>query len=175
MKKIISMIVLFVMLAMVVTTVANAATNSSLADDLYSVGSKYGMTSADKLKIERYLADNPVTNDQANTVLAKAQEAAKVMDDAGVKDIKSLSDEQKSKIQTLANDAASTVGLTLSFKSGAVEIYKDGKLLDTVTSTNGKLVYTGNSINVVAIVISAVAVVALATTTCVVRKKIVNA
>jgi hypothetical protein len=173
MKKIISMVVLFVVIAMVATTVVNATTNSTLADELYKIGSKYGITSADKVKIERYLADNPVTDEEANTVVAKAEEAAKVMDDAGVTDVKSLSAEQKSKVESLANEAASAVGVTLNFKSGAVEVYKDGKLIETVTSVDGKLAYTGNSVNV-ALVVSSIAVVALATTL-VVRKKIVNA
>ena len=173
MKKLISIAILFVMVAMLATTMVSAATSSTLANDLYALGAKYGLTSADKVKIERYLADNPVTDAQANQVMAKAQEAVAIMENAGVTDVKSLTAEQKNQLKSVANEAASVVGLTLTYKSGSVEIYKDGKLVETVTSSNGKLAYTGNNVNLV-LVVSSVAVVALATGF-VVRKKFANA
>ena len=77
MKKLISIAILFIMVAMLATTIVNAATSSTLADELYALGSKYGMTSQDKVKIERYLADDPVTDAQANQVMEKAKEALK--------------------------------------------------------------------------------------------------
>ncbi len=173
MKKLISIALLFVMVAMLATTAVNATTNSTLADELYALGSKYGMTSAEKVKIERYLADYPVTDDQANQVMAKANEAASIMESAGVTDYNQLTAEQKAQLKTIANETASILGLTLTFKNGTVEIYKDGKLIETVTATNGKLAYTGNTTNLI-LVVSSVAVVALATGF-VVRKKFANA
>lgn len=173
MKKLISIAILFIMVAMLATTIVNAAINSTLADELYALGSKYGMTSQDKVKIERYLADNPVTDAQANQVMEKAKEAVKIMEEAGTTDVSKLTTEQKNKLKTLANEAASIVGLTLTFKSGTVEIYKDGKLIEVLGSENGKLAYTGNNVNVV-LVVSSVAVVALAAVI-VARKKFANA
>lgn len=173
MKKLISIAILFIMVAMLATTIVNAATNSTLADELYALGSKYGMTSQDKVKIERYLADNPVTDAQANQVMEKANEAVKIMEEAGTTDVSKPTTEQKNKLKTLANEAASIVGLTLTFKSGTVEIYKDGKLIEVLGSENGKLAYTGNNVNVV-LVVSSVAVVALAAVI-VARKKFANA
>ena len=79
MKKILTLAITFVMIVMVAVT-ANATTSSELAETLYQKGSKYGMTSADKVKIERYLADNPVTDEEANAIVAKADEAVKVID-----------------------------------------------------------------------------------------------
>ena len=174
MKKLLSIAIVFVMVAVLATTAVNAATSSTLANDLYTIGSKYGMSSADKVKIERYLADNAVTDDQANKVLAKANEAAKIMDEAGVKNYKDLTADKKNELKTIANEAASVLGLTLTFKSGNVEVYKDGKLIETLgVSNNGKLVYTGNNTNVI-LVVSSVAVVALAAGF-IARKKIANA
>ena len=37
------------------------------------------MTSADKVKIERYLKENPVTDAQANEILTKADEAIRLI------------------------------------------------------------------------------------------------
>lgn len=158
MKKILTLAITFVMIVMVAAT-ANATTSTELAETLYQKGSKYGMTSADKVKIERYLADNPVTEEEANAIVAKADEAVKVMEDAGAKSYSELTSAQKSQLKTIANDAASIIGLTLKFSVGKVEIFKDGKLIETITSSNGKLAYTGN--NTAVVVASSLAIIAL--------------
>ena len=173
MKKTLVITILFVMVALLATTVVNATSSSELADTLYNLGSKYGMTSADKVKIGRYLADNPVTDDEANQIVAKAEEAVAIMEEAGVTDITKLSTAQKNQLKTIANEAASIVGITISIKAGVVEFYKDGKLIETATLNNGKLAYTGNSTNVV-LVVSSIAIVALATGI-VAKKKLANA
>lgn len=163
MKKLLTVLTLCVMLLMVVAPFVNAATTDTLADDLYAKLSAYGMTEADKVKVERYLADNPVTEEQANSILAKADEAIAVMDAEGTKDVRELSAEAKNQIKTIAQEAASIIGLTLVFNSGAVEVYKDGVLIETVTlADSGKLAYTGNSN--VALVVTSVAVIALVAT-----------
>lgn len=172
MKKVLTIAILFVMVALMATTVVNATTSANLAEELYNLGSKYGMTSADKVKIERYLADNPVTESEANQIMNKAREATKIMDEAGVTDITKLSQADKNKILSIANEAAGVIGLSISLKAGVVEVYKDGKLIETATLNNGKLAYTGNDNTV--LVVSSVAVLALATAF-VVRKKFANA
>lgn len=175
MKKLISMAIVLVMVVALFATMVNAATNDTLADEIYSMGAKYGMTEADKVKIERYLSDYPVTDDQANQVIAYANEAVQIMENAGVTDYRELSREDKDALKSIANNAASVLGVTLTFKAGTVEVYKDGKLIETITSssTSGKLAYTGNNINTV-LVVSSVAVVALAAAV-VVGKKFANA
>ena len=159
MKKTLAIVLLAIIAVMALATGVNAATSSTLADELYSKGAKYGMTSADKVEIERYLAENPVTDAQANELLAKADEAIAVM--------------KKDEIKSIATEAAKKVDLKLVFKTKSVEIYNNsGKLVETVSNTNGKLAYTGNTVNVV-LAVSVVAVLAVATV--VVRKRIVNA
>lgn len=158
MKKILTVAITFVMVAMVAIS-SYATTSSELADTLYNKGSKYGMTSADKVKIERYLADNPVTDEEANSIVAKADEAVKVMENAGATSYKDLTAEEKAELKTIANEAASVAGLTLKFGTSSVEIYKDGKLIETVTSNNGKLAYTGS--NSAIVVVSSLAIIAL--------------
>lgn len=173
MKKFLTVSLLFVMLVMAFATVVNAATSATLADDLYAKGAKYGMTSADKVKIERYLSENPVTDAEANAVLAKADEAVAVMENAGVTSYDKLTTAQKDELKSIAKSAAEIIDVKLVFKKGSVEIYdKSGKLIETVTENNGKLAYTGNNINVV-LVVSIIAIIALAIT--VVAKRINNA
>ena len=161
MKKSIVIAILFVMLVCVATTFANATTSSELAEKLYNMGSKYGVTSADKVKMERYLADNPVTEDQANKIVAEAEAAVKVMENSGKTNYKDLTADEKATLKTKANNVASILGVTLTYKTGAVEVYKDGKLIETISSKDGKLAYTGNN-TAIAIAVSSIAVVALA-------------
>ncbi len=173
MKKTLSVILLIVMILTVATSV-KAISNSELASKLYALGAKYGMTSADKVKIDRYLADYPVTSAEADQVLAKANEATQLMESAGVTDYKKLSPEQKSELQSIANEAAGIVGVTLTYDGGEIEVYKDGKLIETFGSTpGGRLAYTGNSVNAV-LVVSSVAVLALVTIF-VAKRKMANA
>ena len=173
MKKTLTIALLVVMAIMAFATVVNAATTSTLADELYSKGAKYGMTSADKVKIERYLAENKVTDAQADKILAKADEAIAVMEKAGVTSYSKLTDSQKSEIKSIATEAAKEVDLKLVFKTKSVAIYNaDGKLVETVSNTNGKLAYTGNTLNI-ALVASVISIVAVAAV--IARKKLVNA
>ena len=95
MKKTLTIALLAIITIMALATGVNAATSSTLADELYAKGSKYGMTSADKVKIERYLKENPVTDAQANEILTKADEAIAVMEKAGVTNYDKLTKAQK--------------------------------------------------------------------------------
>lgn len=164
MKKSLLISILTAVIVMAYATFANAATTATLADELYSKGSKYGMTSADKVKIERYLSENTVTDEQANSIVAKADEAIAVMEAAGTTDYSKLTDAQKDKLKSIANSAAAIIDVKLVFKKNTVEIYDNaGKLIETIGQNNGKLAYTGNNVNVV-LTTSVIAIIALAIT-----------
>ena len=172
MKKSLIISILVAIIVMASATIVKAATSSTLAEELYTKGQKYGMTSADKVKVERYLSENPVTDEQANTLVAKADEAIAIMEQAGTKDYNKLTTAQKEQLKSIANSAASIVNVKLVFKNGYVEIYDNaGKLIETVGQNNGKLAYTGNNVNVV-LTTSVIAVIALAIT--VVTKRTVH-
>lgn len=194
MKKLLTISILFVMVLAMCTSIVSATTKAELPDQLFAIGSKYGATASDKIKIERYIADNDLTDAQATAIVAKAKEIAAIMDAAGVTDPTKLSAEDKAKVKSIANEAASIAGVSLVFKSNDVEIYKNGKKLDSVKSplsgpasgsSNGssassakttsgkKLVYTGSN-SYVAIAAGSIAVVALATIV-IIKKKVVNA
>ena len=174
MKKTLIVSILMSIILFVGASVVSAATTETLADELYVKGKKYGMTTADKVRIERYLSENPVTDEQANQIMSKADEAVAVMENAGVTNYNKLTQDKKSELKTIAKETADLVGAKLVFKSGSVEIYDaNGKLIETVAQNNGKLAYTGNnSVNVV-LTVSVIAMIALAIT--VGGKKIANA
>ena len=160
MKKVLSILILFVLLFSLTITV-NASSADDLADTLYSLGSPYGMTSSDKVRIERYLADNDVTDEQADEIIAYAEEAVAIMEEAGATSYSDLTDSQKSELKSIANTVADILGLTLTYSSGTVYVYQNGTLIEAYSLSDGLLVYTGSSVNVV-LVVSLVAVVAVA-------------
>ena len=176
MKKIVTIATIFLMVVMFATTIVSATTKDSLVNDLYALTSKYGVTEADKVKAERFLTEYPITEDQVNQIYGKATEAIKILEDAKVTDVKKLdkqlTNEQKLKFQSLCQEAADIVGVTLTYRNGTAEVYKNGKKIEVFYFTDGKLAYTGNNINIV-LVVSSVAVIALATVY-IVRKKKTN-
>ena len=172
MKKSLLISILTAIIVMACATLVNAATTATLADELYAKGKKYGMTSADKVKVERYLSENTVTDEQANAIVAKADEAIAVMEAAGTTDYSKLTDAQKDQVKSIANSAADIIDVKLVFKKNTVEIYNNaGKLIEKIGNNNGKLAYTGNNVNVV-LTTSVIAVIALAIT--VATKRISN-
>ena len=172
MKKSLLISILTAVIVMACATLVNAATTATLADELYAKGKKYGMTSADKVKVERYLSENTITDEQANAIVAKADEAIAVMEAAGTTDYRKLTDAQKDQVKSIANSAADIIDVKLVFKKNTVEIYNNaGKLIETIGNNNGKLAYTGNNVNVV-LTTSVIAIIALAIT--VVTKRTVH-
>lgn len=172
MKKLVSILMIIIMVVGV-ATVVRATSSSELADKLYEMGEPYGFTKANKVRIERYLSENPVTDKQAEEILAKAKELKKVFEDANKSKYSALSNSQKEKIKSIANEAADILGLTLKFKTKEVEIYKNGKLIEVARYDGDKFLYTGNSTNVV-LVVSSVVVIALVAGFAL-RKKFANA
>ena len=182
MKKLITSALLAIVLMVVAATSSFAATNADLIEYLTSnhtiAGQSVGLTAENRVKVERYLTENPATDDQAAQVMAKGDELIALMNEAGTADPTKLSSADKQRFMAIANEAAAILGLTLVFHPDSVDVYKDGVLLDTmtlgsITTGNGKLVYTGNDINL-ALVISSVAIIALAAGV-VAKKRLANA
>ena len=173
MKKTLAVVILFVMLVTMLATGVSAVSTDEMIEKVYNLAVPYGATSADKVKMERFFADNPITEAQADQIIAKAEEAVAIMQAAGVTNVDDLTIDQKNQLKSIANEAASIVGVSLVFRAGNVEIYKDGKLVETITSNNGTLAYTGNTMNIV-LVVSLVAIIALGSAV-IARKRLANA
>ena len=175
MKKLLVITVLFVMLAVFATTVVNATTGSELPEIIYEKGKKYGVNESHKVKMERYIAKHPATDEQANQVVAKVDEVVAILENAGVTDPADLSSEDFKKFQTLVTDAATILDVKLVWKSSRVEIMYNGEVEDVIYFSK-KLPYTGSEVDGgnIALIVSSVAVVALAAGI-LLRKKSVNA
>ena len=162
-NKLLAIALIVIMLMMTFATAVFATTSDEVGSKWYAKGKKYGMTSADKVKIERFLSENPVTDAEADAILAKADEAIAIVEESGVTDLSKLTTAQKNQLKEIAKSAAEIVNVTLVFKTSSVEIYKNGKLIETVTANNGKLAYTGNNLNMI-LVVSTISIIALAIT-----------
>lgn len=144
------------------TTSKKEESSANTVDEIYEIGTKYGMTAKDKQELQNFIDRNGLTSSQVEKLLEKTKEAEKVMTAAGTTDYNKLTKAQKDQLKTIANEAASDVGISLVFRSKAVDIYKDGKKVLVITNNNGKLSYTGNKSNIAVIAVSSVAVIALA-------------
>jgi len=172
MKKVLISTVLFVIVAIFATTMVNAATGAELPNLIYEKGAKYGVTEGHKVKMERYLAKHPATDAQADAVMAKVDEVAAVYEKAGVTNMAKLSAADLKKVQDLATEAAAILNVKIAWDGAKVTIYYEGRVEDVIEFSN-KLPYTGNDTNI-ALVVSSVAVVALAAGF-IARRKLANA
>lgn len=132
-------------------------------------GENVSLSNGDIAKIERFLNSNEVTDEQASNIIAKCDQIIAVLDREGVSDVNKLSKDVKNEIFNLAKEAASIVGVTLSYDKANKEIvaYKGNEKIDAI-SLNPYLKQTGTA-NVIAITTALVAI--LGAGTLVVRKR----
>lgn len=177
MKKTLVITILFVILALFSTTVVNAATGAELPELIYQKGAKYGVTEGHKVKMERYIAKHPATDEQADQVMAIVDQVVAVFENAGVTSLADLSSADLKTVQDLATEAATILDVKIVWRGTRVDIMNGGEVED-VLDFSGNLPYTGNeeveNEGSIALIVSSVAVVALAAGI-LLRKKFANA
>lgn len=167
MKKKVLVFALFVVLISTLTVV-NAATPAedlkAFASQSFTVaGETIKLSDADLVKIDRFLEENEVTADQVESIKAKVNETVEYINETGVESLADLTTAQKQTVLAKANEAAQIVGATVSYDSanGVVEIYKDGELIDSF-STSSALAQTGGQSAMFYVAISVLAIIAVA-------------
>lgn len=178
MNKVAKLFALVLFMVLALATAVNASANDDLLKELsktYTVGGKeISISAADKVKIERYLADNPVTEAEKDTIISKVNAIVDIMNSENVSDPGKLSAAKKTEAMNLAKEAASAIDLKLVMdtNNNTIKVYDaEGKLLESAKIEQGKLSYTGNS-SVAYVVAPVVAIIAVAA---VVAVKKVNA
>ena len=121
--KKISALVLSLMLVFAMSISAFAASKDDIISKLQSAGVATEYVNAAK----QFLADNTVSDEDAAYVIAKIDAATATAN--GVKDIASLTADQKSAIMADIKDAAAKLGATVSFdaSTNTITAVKDGK------------------------------------------------
>lgn len=105
----------------------SAMSESELQNKLtkaYTVnGVTYQATAAQKKDIERYLANNEITESDADYIAAQIDNIIAVVKESGVKDLNKLSSSYKNQITNILNDIANKTGIKVSVKNGSVAVY----------------------------------------------------
>ncbi len=186
MSKISKLLVMALVILAVVTM--SVKVNAGTADLISYVtsnhvfnGMMFELDNSKKEAVRNYITTS-VTDAQADVALAKIKEAEKLVVDSGVTNVANLSASTKTKIISLAQEAATAVGLklevntidntynllngTTSLASGKVEneIANPGTAAGTpaATATTGNtLLYTGANYAIYAVVILAIVAVAV--------------
>ena len=181
MKKVAKIVLVFAILLFCNVTVSKAATNQELiayATKSFDVnGASVALKAADKLKVKRYLEQNPVSETEADQIIGKIDEGVALLRAAGVTDPTKLSSSKKQELLSLGQQAVKIAGAELTYdaKSDAISIYKDGVLVDQAT-TSDALVQTGSdNYSYIVYAIAGVAVIAIAGFVVYTKKSKVNA
>lgn len=166
---------------------ASAATEQDVKDAVsktYTIAGNKVSASQDMInEVDNYLRTNELTSDQAQAVIDAINSIKNTMDSAGTVNPNELSQATKNEILSIAQNAASKLGMTVSYdaKSQTLNVYKDGKRVLPVhlvkagtntygiSLTNGKPAKTGRDYTAYA-AFSGLALAALAGAT-VIRKK----
>lgn len=179
MNKILKIALITITILLSSITIVNAATT----DELYNyitkthivAGKEIKISEADTVKVKRYLAEYPISGDKADQIIAKINSAITLMNQAGVSEPQKLSKAKKKELLSIAQEAATIAGATLTYDSHnkSITIYKEGKVYDVIYlgSDSSTFRATGNN-NIY--VYTTILVIAFATII-VYRKRKVNA
>jgi len=164
MKKILS-IILMIGCIFCLNLNVNAKTEDELLAYLSKsftiAGKEVKLLDSDIVKVERYLSENNITDENVDKIIGKIDEIVAIMNKEGVSDPLKMNDAKRKEVLNLATEAATYAGASLSYDytTKTVSIYKDGKLVDTASIKPYKLAQTGGS-NTVYYLISGICLLA---------------
>ena len=178
MKKI-TKVMLALVMAIVALTVFTTKSNSITANELKDYicndkginGTKLIIRDADKVKVEKFFANNEMTDAQADQIKAIIDKGVALMNADGASEPNQLSSKaKKQELLSYAQEAAAVMGLTVSYDATEerLDIYKNGVLYDSLNwgvtesskgSTESALVQTGST-NYVYIVVAGIMLIA---------------
>lgn len=170
MKKNIRILLILIIIMIVTMPFVKATTPSEELVSYIKGKQKKYISDADIVRIERYLKEYPVTAEECEKLKQKIDSAMAIVENSGVQDFKQISQTDKNKLKSIANEAATIVDVRLVFKEDSVEIYKNGKQVESVQFNSNKLSYTGRNNEFDKIETIAIAIFALAITGFSIRK-----
>ena len=151
MKKVCKVILFFIMIVLSLTYSCLAVNEAELEqyfmEDHEVAGTYVHLTEPNKLRVKRYLQENDVTDEQATFIVEKCEELRRYMTGIGVYEVMQLNHSQRAKALAIANEGLAVIGLHGTYNSNdkAVDIYENGKLIESVSTLPTKLVQTGNN------------------------------
>lgn len=111
-------------------------------------GVEFKVNESQKAQIERYIATNDISEKDADFIAARAKDAVKVIEAAGVKSLDELDSASKSQLVSLINSVSEKTSVKVSVAdNGDVKVYNlDGTLFTTVTKNVVKQTNNNNII-----------------------------
>lgn len=179
MKKITKVMLALVMAIIIALTMFTTKSNAMTANELKDYicndkginGTKLIIRDADKVKVEKFFANNEMTDAQADQIKAIIDKGVALMNADGATEPNQLSSKaKKQELLSYAQEAAAVMGLTVSYDATEerLDIYKNGVLYDSLNwgvtesskgSTESALVQTGST-NYVYIVVAGIMLIA---------------
>lgn len=150
MKKI-TKILLIVTIMSILLTNCFAMTNSKLLEYFKNThvvaGQRISLNQTQLTKIENFLNKNKISSENADIIIAKAEEVKRYMTSVGVSNPMKLNAYQKQKVMTLVEEAGSAAGVKVYFNKTTNEmtISQNGKVLENISFTN-KIPFTGTNV-----------------------------
>lgn len=180
MKRLVKLLIITFMMLFLFVSNVNAATT----DDLIAYLTQVFTIAGEEVKIpdwyvnsaKRYLAEYPVSEEDGDKILEIAKKGEKLLDDAGVYDPKELSQEKKQELLDLGQEVAKIAGASITYNKSdnAIEVYKDGKLYDSLPVEMHKFRQTGNNEMMIYVVMTTIVAIIAVASVIIYRKKKVN-
>lgn len=167
MKKFLQFAFVLVVSLCYVTNV-NAATKQDLinyASKSFTIAGKTVTSPEMAAIVKSYLAENEVTEANADQIIAKADQIVAILNAAGTTDLTKLTKDQKNEIRSLATEAASLAGATISYDTTTKRVNvkgSNGKNYGSASLVSPRLAATGADYTVY-VAVSGLAVVLGAT------------
>ena len=138
--KTISVIVMMLMMISVSISV-NAYTNDDVIKYISKAHTVNGrtvrLTKAQRQSLSQYLKNNPVTEDEANEIIAKLDLAKSKIDNSGATNLSQLSDSIKAEVVSLVKTAGSIAGLDVQLDTvNEIVTIKDSKGNTIISATS---------------------------------------
>ena len=139
MKKVLSTMLIAVLAILMLGTVSNATTESELKNYILTEktigGTTWIISDQDKAKVEKFFAENDITDEQATKVEAIGNKAIAYMNKIGASSPDEIkTKEQKQQLLAYAQEAATTLGLTVAYNTSAkrLDIYRNGTKIESL-------------------------------------------
>ena len=153
MKKVLQFIAVFI-IALSFTTNVHAATKQDLIDyasKAFTIAGKSVSSPEFAAIAKNYLADNTISEADADKIIAKGDQIIAIMNAAGTTDITKLSKSQKDQIRSLATEAATLAGATINYDTTSKRVTvkgSNGKTYGSAALVTNKLASTGSDYTV---------------------------
>ncbi len=175
MKKVLTISLLLLLILTLTTTLVKAATTEAeLQRKALELLSKVKTETDYTAAVERFFNEYDFTEEQLSSATAKVEEAEAIIEANG-EDPRTYSGDVKDTLVGMAQEAATDLGMKLSvdYNNKVATLTKNGKTVVAVDTETGKIKQTGSD-NLLFVVLSGVAVIAVAATV-VVKKVTANA